>query len=224
MCAPPISGLQNYPITQSCEGQIATRGHEGGQEQWRMRSQTYRQESVRIRCWPKNREGCGSTWVTTRVGQVQQRMRNKTYQRESVRIRCWLKSHEGWGATWGPRGLPGTTAHARGVGCHVRTTRVVRYNGACAIRPTDRNLSGSSVGRRAARGGVPRGDHEGGQVQWSMRNKTYRRGSVRIRCWPKSREGRGATWGPRGWPGTPERWPSSTRSSGSPSTRTWRTR
>jgi hypothetical protein len=36
--------------------------------------------------------------------------------------------------------------------------------------PTAENLSGSGVGRRAARGGTLRGDHEGGQVQGSMRS------------------------------------------------------
>jgi hypothetical protein len=50
----------------------------------------------------------------------------------------------------------------RGVGRHVGTTRVARNNSACAVRPTGGDLSGSCVGRRAARGGAPRGDHEGG--------------------------------------------------------------
>jgi hypothetical protein len=50
------------------------------------------------------------------------------------------RMREGWGDMWGPRGWP-----------------PARYNGACAIRPTGGNLSRSCVGRRAARGGTPRG-------------------------------------------------------------------
>jgi hypothetical protein len=103
----------------------------------------------------------------------------------------WWKSREGGGATWGPRGWPGTMEHEqqdllagicqdpvlaeepRGVGRHVGTTRIARYNSACAIRPTCGNLSGAVVGRGAT----------------SMRNKTYPWESVRIWCWPKSCEG-----------------------------------
>jgi hypothetical protein len=96
----------------------------------------------------------------------------------------------GVGRYVGTRGWPGTTAHAqkdqpvgicqdpllakepRWVGRHVGTTRVNRYNGECAVRPTGGNLSGSGVGRRAARGGAPRGDHDGVQVQQRMRSKS----------------------------------------------------